>query len=526
MNKRKQVKSVCHDFIVYTPIILEENNVTLSFIDAGCIVKSKVKGIKMALGLVMPVNCAIVCIKAGRWSAKLISELEATYHILKGIGFKDHNLLFVLTHSDLYSDKTMKILRNDIYKYVSKKYKSYIFQHVNVIHGCFYLKDDIVAGGKQALNRVEDSLDRLKEYLSAMKSINIKTGKNQKPLKNIEKHLKRLRDREEKKFRNRSLVVKIPKFDINLSVPVLKKGVASHRFVLMVGQTGSGKSSIINLFFQGRDDEKKIHQKSHQSISQLTSQCLRTTPFLMKSNTKHNLSYTCTIIDTIGFGDMKHSVKSIKDALTIEFHNHMPRVSKILFTVNITTITTTIIDELDEVLKWLIEIVKVKSENVLFLFTHCDFCSSKYVHQSIARFRLRTSFDKLITAKNTVFAVSPNLREVHKGFVKAITITRNNLRLRLFAEIARANNSINAGQLVAKRYAKILKQKSAQEINSINKVLKVIVRVTRINTYKGGDVRIKTYKSSDRIKTYKSSDRIKTYKSSDRIKTYKSSDLV
>ena len=180
------------------------------------------------------------------------------------------------------------------------------------------------------------------------------------------------------------------------------------RIVLIVGLTGSGKSSIIKAICSHDDDGAAVQTK--MSVNSITKNLHKYSNNLIPNPTDPEDKYAVTLIDTVGLGDNQVDVQVILKQIVDHIPISLSKVHRVVFCFKMDRLRAKMSEELSIMYKFF-KMVGAKVENFLICLTFCDILNDQTIQAFWDELKKNEDLEMVKEIKSVTFTSFPDLNE-------------------------------------------------------------------------------------------------------------------
>ena len=180
------------------------------------------------------------------------------------------------------------------------------------------------------------------------------------------------------------------------------------RVILIVGLTGSGKSSIIKAICTHDDEGEEVQAK--MSVRSITKNLHKYSNNLIPNPTDPDDKYAVTLIDTVGLGDNQVDVQVILKQIVDNIPISLSKIHRVVFCFKMDRLRAKMSEELSIMYKFF-KMVGAKPENFVICLTFCDILNDKTIQEFWNDLKDYEDLEMVKEIKSVTFTSFPDLRE-------------------------------------------------------------------------------------------------------------------
>lgn len=180
------------------------------------------------------------------------------------------------------------------------------------------------------------------------------------------------------------------------------------RVILVVGLTGSGKSSIIKAICSHDDDGQPV--KTKMSVRSVTQNLHEYSNNLIMNPKDRNDKYAVTLIDTVGLGDNHVDVQTVLKQIVENMPKSLSKIHRVVFCFKMDRLRAKMSEELSIMYKFF-KMVGAKPENFVLCLTFCDILNDKTIGDFWEELKICEDLEMVKEIDAVTFTSFPNLDE-------------------------------------------------------------------------------------------------------------------
>lgn len=189
----------------------------------------------------------------------------------------------------------------------------------------------------------------------------------------------------------------------------LKSQKIKQRVILIVGLTGSGKSSIIKALCSGEDEHGNGIQVK-MCFRSVTKNLQEYSNNLIVNPKDHNDKYAVTLIDTVGLGDSQVDVQTILKQVVENIPMCLSKIHRIVFCFKMDRLRAKMSEELSIMYKFF-KMVGAKPENFVLCLTFCDILNDRTIGEFWEELKLCDDLEMVKEVQKVTYTSFPDLDE-------------------------------------------------------------------------------------------------------------------
>ena len=183
----------------------------------------------------------------------------------------------------------------------------------------------------------------------------------------------------------------------------------TQRVILIVGLTGSGKSSIIKALCSGEDEQGNAVQVK-MSFRSVTKNLQEYSNNLIINPKDKNDKYAVTLIDTVGLGDTQVDVQTILKQVIENIPLCLSKIHRIVFCFKMDRLRARMSEELSVMYKFF-KMVGAKAENFVLCLTFCDILNDRTIGEFWEELKLCEDLEMVKEIQKVTYTSFPDLDE-------------------------------------------------------------------------------------------------------------------